>query len=463
VKQNLHDIATQLIEAMWRRRVLIALPLAIMLPLSIIGSRFLPQTYVTKALLVMSETGSDNPLIKAPGTNERIRDRAPGLQALLKSDRVLSNALHDMLGERMPQDPRRIALALQDLDKQLSFEMIGTDFLELQLKGSNPRGLGRKLEVITSRFLESLVSPDQAAQSATQVLLDKRKDQLDAADKALARFKEQLGERALAAIAASDARLKDAQAALQGQTADIAAIDAEVAALKGTLGGFAAAENAGRRDAEIKQANDAAEAAEKSRTDAAQAEALAARGRAASLTQLQLLETRAGTLRRDLEQATALIADQSRAGADSRSPEGQLRRLEREAAEARALYDGYRQRFPAAITGRSLQVLNAPERIRVIDIPRDPEFPATSRLKFIIAGLMAGLVLSAGLASLAEMFDQRLRRAPDFEAVAGVPVLGRLPPALPEPVVEDQAAVSPDASYPGGNVTPFTKSRQTAA
>jgi uncharacterized protein involved in exopolysaccharide biosynthesis len=467
VKQNLFDIVTQLIETAWRRRVLIALPILVMLPLSIIGSRFLPQTYITKALLVMSETGSDNPLIKAPGTNERIRDRAPGLQALVKSDRVLMNALHDILGERMPSDPKRIAQALKDLDGQLTFEMIGTDFLELQLKGSSPVGLGRKLDAITSRFLESLVSPDQAALSATQVLLDKRREDLASAEKALARFKEQLGERALAAIAANDARLKEAQAALQTQTADLAAVDAEISALKSTIGAFASAENAGKRQAEINLAVTTAEAAEKGRTPASQAEALAARGRAAQLTQLQALETRGATLRRDLSQATSLVADQTRVAADSRSPEGQLRRLERDVAEARALFDSYRQRFPAAVVGRSLQVLNAPERIRVIDAPRDPQFPATSRLKFMLAGLMAGLVLAAGLTGCAELLDQRLRRAPDFEAIAGVPVIGRLPPALPEPESDTTIAKAPEPASSsdgyGANVTPFSKSRQSSA
>ncbi len=468
VKQNLFDIITQLIETAWRRRVLILVPLAIMLPLSIIGSRFLPQTYITKALLVMSETGSDNPLIKAPGTNERIRDRAPGLQALLKSDRVLVNALHDILGDRMPTDPKRIAMALKDLDSQLTFEMIGTDFLEFQLKGTNPAGLGRKLEAITSRFLESLVSPDQAALSATQVLLEKRRDDLAASEKALTRFKEQLGERALAAIATNEARLKDAQASVQGQTADLNAVDSEILGLKGALATFAAPENAGRRDLEIKLAVTLAESAEKGRTPTAQAEALAARNRAAQLTQLQTLETRAATLRRDLEQARTLVADQSRVSSDGRSPEGQLRRMEREVAESRALFDSYKQRFPSAVVGRSLQVLNAPERIRVIDAPRDPQFPATSRLKFILAGLMAGLVLAGGLAGCAELLDQRLRRAPDFEAVAGVPVIGRLPPALPEPKPDDRTAIAPDPAQPSGaysgdNITPITRGRQSSA
>ena len=70
MQQNLFDITNQLIETAWRRRMLLLVPLLVMLPLSILGSRLLPQTYVTKALLAMQESGSGNPLIKAPGSNE---------------------------------------------------------------------------------------------------------------------------------------------------------------------------------------------------------------------------------------------------------------------------------------------------------------------------------------------------------------------------------------------------------
>ena len=136
-----------------------------------------------------------------------------------------------------------------------------------------------------------------------------------------------------------------------------------------------------------------------------------------------------------------------------------MHRLEREAAEARALYDSYRKRFPQITNAaRSLQVLQAPERIRVIDAARDPQFPASSRLKFVIVGLLASILLAAGLVGCAELLDQRLHHAPDFEAAAGVPVIGRLPAARAEPVIEDQtAAPVPD------NVTPISKGRQSAA
>ncbi len=430
MKQNMLDAIARFLEIVWRRRMLLALPIAIMLPLSIVASRLMPQTYVAKALLAMQESGSDNPLIKS-GSNsiDRLRERAPGLQALLKSDRVLGNALHDILGENMPTDQRRIALATRDLDTALTFEMIGTDFLELQLKGSNRDGLGRKLEAITSRFLESLLATDQDSTSAIQVLLDKRRDDVTATDAALQRYRDQLGERGLAAIAAAQHRLAELQTTLPSLAAEIAGVDAEITAIKGNLVAAGTPENVTR------------------------------------IEQLATLEQRNVVLKRDLKQTTAAVADQLKAAADTRSPEGQLRRLEKEAREARTLLDNYTKRFPASLTQRSLQVLNAPERIRVIDAPQDPEFPTSSRTRIILAGLALSLVLAGGLAATAEMFDQRLRHVADFEAVAGAPVIARLPRAIvpTQPGDEPDILHDPLAAHSSPAVTKATFGHRTAA
>ncbi len=49
----------------------------------------------------------------------------------------------------------------------------------------------------------------------------------------------------------------------------------------------------------------------------------------------------------------------------------------------------------------------------------------------MIAGLLLTLVFSAGLVVLAELLDTRLRARQDFELVAGVPVIARLPSVDP--------------------------------
>ncbi len=82
-----------LILAAWRRRLLLTLPLLVMLPLSLLWWQLGPRTYVATSLMLLQETGATNPLARESvgAPTGRIQDRIAGLQALLKSDRVLGN------------------------------------------------------------------------------------------------------------------------------------------------------------------------------------------------------------------------------------------------------------------------------------------------------------------------------------------------------------------------------------
>ena len=72
-------------------------------------------------------------------------------------------------------------------------------------------------------------------------------------------------------------------------------------------------------------------------------------------------------------------------------------------------------------------ILRAPERILVIDPPRDPQLPLLSKTKIIIIGLMLGTLLGAGFGLLAELFDTRVRSARQLANLIKAPVLARLP------------------------------------
>lgn len=427
MKDLTSDAIKYVLEVAWRRRRLIVVPLVLVMTLTTLLAYVLPRQYSARALLVMQEQGADNPLIKSQTTNERIRDRAPGLQALLKSDRVLGNAMRDILGDRMPTDPRQIALVLKELDQQLSFEMIGSDFLEFQLKGSNPKGLGKKLEAVTSRFLESILSPDQDAVSATQVLLERRREDLATAEKALERYRAQIDDRTLAAITASRQRATALVATNERLASELAATSGDISSLAAAAGLAVNTLNARSVASAIEAAG--AELAAADRRGAAAGRATDdIRTRLVNLRRIEAQLARKTEIERTIASNRAVMAADQAAADDPRAPEGQLRRLERDVAEARQLYESYARRFPTTANPQSsIQVLRAPERIRVIDAPKDPEFPLTSRLKYILAGLVGALLLSAGLVAGAEMFEPRVRSTRDFESITGVPVLARLP------------------------------------
>jgi len=71
--------------------------------------------------------------------------------------------------------------------------------------------------------------------------------------------------------------------------------------------------------------------------------------------------------------------------------------------------------------------MRTPERIVVIDRPRDPEVAAVGRSRVALIGLASGAVLALGLGILGELLDRRVRTADQLRVAAGVDVLARLP------------------------------------
>jgi capsular polysaccharide biosynthesis protein len=83
----------------------------------------------------------------------------------------------------------------------------------------------------------------------------------------------------------------------------------------------------------------------------------------------------------------------------------------------------------ARLTG-SLGRYESPERIKVIDSPQEPTSPVTpGRMIFVLAGLVGGIILGAGLAVAFEVLDPKLRRRDDVETASGLPVIAFIPKA----------------------------------
>lgn len=74
-----------------------------------------------------------------------------------------------------------------------------------------------------------------------------------------------------------------------------------------------------------------------------------------------------------------------------------------------------------------VRVFDAPERLMVVGRPRDPLTGTSSGKKNAIAVLMLAAFFGLGGTVLAVFMDGRLRVTEDFETIAGVPVLARLP------------------------------------
>ena len=370
-----------------RRRWLLIVPLFVMLPVSIGFAVLLGGGYAARSLVMLQETVASNPL--AHDTTEPNADRMAqmlkGLRALLASDYVLSPVVENT--SEQPLDPVTRASHIKELAKNVSVDLYGSDFLEFRLAGRSPMGLGDKLRSIMSNLIGALVAPP--GESAGLFALHSLKDNLTAAEREAVALDARIAGLLPSGLDAARAQLSD-WARLRKSAAE------QLSALNQSMG-------------EISDLHPGPEAGSGTAVPSStlQDSRKALQGQIAEIARrMDALNERVKTY----EQAQVEKAD-----------------LAKSIATLRTRFDAEKTRFGGESAASWGAMIRAPERMIVVDPPKDPELRTSSRLYFVASGAFGGLLLGITLVILAEIFDTTLRTADQMLAIAGVPCLGSLP------------------------------------
>ena len=419
MQKSVSTIIMQLIAAAWRRRVLLLTPMLVLLPLSILGAKFLPRTYVSTALMVMQESDRNNPFLKKSGVDYTLVKRINGLEAWLKSDHVLTQIFLPFRKYDPVSQPRLFKVELDEFRKSFYLELVGNDFLRFSLADHSPKNLGKKLEAITSRFLEGLLVPDTSVQSAGQLVLQSHHKMLMAI-----KAQRRQAERSYRAAAAKlDARTNSVL--LKTQKKQLKKLRALYADNKNKLARLRMQQQhdgvmlENNVDAQKwRNADDEKKIKISSASDRIEVGAL--HGVGDMERQQAVLKIRINRLENSINSAM-------NTGGDLIQLEKRLAQMNQAEQLAQQKYDQSSLRLANVNVQSPLGILNAPEGIKIVDPPKDPVRPATSGLKIIAAGLLGAVFLGLGMAVLAELTDQRIFTAEETRELTGLRILGRLP------------------------------------
>ncbi len=443
--------------------------------LGAVAGLFAPKAYQARMTILVQEPDSLNPILHDLAIGADLKERMPSLQALLNSKHVLVDVLKD-LGQLGPRsDAKTIDARVGALSSALTSNLIGSEMIELKIRGREPQGLARTLAAVGSRFMERVLAPGRGSVESSEAFLreqlDRSQADLDRAEQQFADFKTRNADKLPALYSANVGRMAAMQQNLEERRIELATADAafedlqkRVSTLNPVVGRLEEAivqtsgELAGLRarytdeHSEVQAALRKLKRLEEERDSllastrhengadmqrlwnlAAGAAAGDDKGNAAPLLvgqmrEVQEADTKRAALRTEVEQLSAGVERLRAANADFAPIERQQQELERAIATARDQHDGLARRYEMARLTSSLGRYDEPERVKIIDAPQDPTGPVTPpRILFVIGGLVGGVALGAGLATVFEVLDPRLRRVQDFEDASGLPVLAFIP------------------------------------
>ena len=429
---SIAEQARYLLEAAWRRRFLILAPIAVFFVVSALVAAYWPRMYASSLLLMLQERGSASPLRANTDIFRELRITGDEIETLLKSDRVLASAVLDLRHEQGIPTGAELQKEVRRLRSALFVKVVGNEFIEIQLRDSVATGLGAKLANISTRFLETFLAREDSLKTARHFALEQRSRDLKEAKAALDAWRSrQNSPDSVSAIAVLDGAsdreisaevrlvaarkaLEEAAKVLPGQPTDPDTI----------------AQIVGAEGAESEKAQ--------SGTDALRPDPL----RRPAIGGLKQFVAAHRAAKAELSQAQA----EARKARDANPAADALRQerlqLEARVADATALYETHQRRVDQTL-GRSIGPLGlaAPERMRIIDEPRDPLSPMTSIFIIYVACIGAGVAIGICLAALAEQIDGRIYSSSGFARLTGLPLITSLPKLhRVEPPAEAHAA-----------------------
>ena len=456
----------------WRRRYTIFIPI-IILPLiaSLLGS-IGPKNYASHTSMLIQETAKLNPFLEDLAVSSMLKERINSLKILLHSRHILGKVALERGLVNTNSTPQEHDQIINQLSAALNIQMLGKDLIRIDYKSSNPEGMKEMLQSVSTQFIEQVLAPERSSMSESSRFLsnhlNSRQAELDTAELAMAKFKNEHASELpelyltnVARLAQLKQRLSERQAELDGATRSLGGINQQLSKtnpvlslieqkiirLQSELALLRAryTEQHSKVISAIKNLKRLEQERQKllSNTDESlDIEKLWAMGSnyqlnndpqnqpllISQLENMQLTRDKVEGLFQEVKSLKKMIKELEVQMSGYGASASELSKLEREVAIKRDLYDDMLLRFEKAGITESLGVFEQDRRVKIIDRPFTPTTSTNKPLVlFIISGILGGILLGGGLAIIQEMSDSTLRTREQLQALTETPVLTRIP------------------------------------
>ncbi|HAS6349487.1 TPA: chain-length determining protein [Vibrio vulnificus] len=458
--------------AAWRRRYVIVVPILV-LPVvgALIGMSATP-VYRSHTSMLIQETAKMNPFLEDIAVSTMLKDRLSALSTLLKSRHVLYS-----VGKQEGLITDEMSVAEQDrvihqLASKLNVQQLGKDFIQIELLASSPKGMASLLSAVSDHFIEQLLAPERSSiRDSSEFLtvhIEKRRQELFAAEQALADFQNEFSADTPAMQAQNLTRLASLKQSLAEKEAELAGVEKTLGSLDQQLSKtnpvigkieeqiISIRSELALLSAKYTEQHSAVQAKvrELSRLEQERHSLLSNRTTTLNtdqlwdiassstlgdssdnqpllvtqLQQLQVIRGRYEALNEETVSLKTMIDALEQKANQFGNTAKDINRLEREVKVKRQLYEELVQRYEMAQLTGSLGIFEQNKRVKVIDVPFTPSAPSNLPvILFILVGIVAGVALGAGLAMFFEIFDSTIRSQQQLRTLLNTPVLTVIP------------------------------------
>ena len=461
-----------LLNAAWRQRYVIFVPI---LTLPFVGfgvSKLAPTKYDSHTSMLIQETAKMNPFLEDIAVSTMLKDRMSALRTLLHSRHVLYSVAEELELTTPEMSSVEKQEIITDLSQRLSVNQLGKDFIKISLSSDTPIGMEATLTSVSQHFIEQLLAPErssiQDSSSFLKIHIDERSAALAEAEEALARYVNEnvhstpeVQSQSLNRLASLKQTLAEKEAELSGVQKSLGSIDQQLSKTNPVIGRLEdqiidtqsaltllkakytnkhsavqakmleleRLENERKTLLALKQPGLNSDqlwdiASSTTMTKLSDTQPLLV----TQLHSLQLVRAQFESLKEETKSLRTMIFELEHKANNFGDNAKEMYRLQRDVKIKRQLYDELTERYEMAQLTGSLGVFEENKRVKIIDLPYTPSIKSNMpTFLFVIAGLVAGIGLGIGLAILFELFDSSVKRKSEIEDILNVPVLTVIP------------------------------------
>ena len=461
-----------LLNAAWRQRYVIFMPILILPFVGFGVSKLAPTKYDSHTSMLIQETAKMNPFLEDIAVSTMLKYRMSALRTLLHSRHVLYSVAEELELTTPEMSNVEKQEIITDLSQRLSVNQIGKDFIKISLSSNTRAGMEATLTSVSQHFIEQLLAPErssiQNSSSFLKIHIDERSAALAEAEEALARYVNEnvhstpeVQSQSLNRLASLKQTLAEKEAELSGVQKSLGSIDQQLSKTNPVIGRLEdqiidtqsaltllkakytnkhsavqakmleleRLENERKTLLALKQPGlnsdqlwDIASSTTMSKLSDTQPLLVT------QLHSLQLVRAQFESLKEETKSLRTMIFELEHKANNFGDNAKEMYRLQRDVKIKRQLYDELTERYEMAQLTGSLGVFEENKRVKIIDLPYTPSIKSNMpTFLFVIAGLVAGIGLGIGLAILFELFDSSVKRKSEIEDILNVPVLIVIP------------------------------------